>query len=259
MRNLPKASRPGPWVAFMNAIELVNVTKVYRRYARRKQFATLKSALLKGSLIQDLQPDEKFPGPAGRVVQRAGGKDLRHHRPQRIRQEHGAEAGGRHYQADDRHREGERPHFGADRAGRRLPSGNLRPRERLHQRHHARPVEARGGQALRRDRRVRRAAAVHRRAGEDLLVRHVYAPRALPWPFTSIPTCCWWTKCWPWATKASRTSASTSSASSSAGARPFCSSRIRSASSSASATRRCGSTAAKCAARATRSGSWAPI
>jgi ABC-type polysaccharide/polyol phosphate transport system ATPase subunit len=45
----------------MNAIELVNVTKVYRRYGRRKQFATLKSALLKGSLIQDLQPDEKFP------------------------------------------------------------------------------------------------------------------------------------------------------------------------------------------------------
>jgi ABC-type polysaccharide/polyol phosphate transport system ATPase subunit len=45
----------------MNAIELTNVTKVYRRYARKKQFATLKSALLKGSLIQDLQPDEKFP------------------------------------------------------------------------------------------------------------------------------------------------------------------------------------------------------
>src|SRR3954463_9051846 len=49
----------------MNAIELVNVTKVYRRYARRKQFATLKSALLKGSLIQDLQPDEKFPALQG--------------------------------------------------------------------------------------------------------------------------------------------------------------------------------------------------
>jgi len=42
----------------MTAIELINVTKVYRRYARKKQFATLKSALLKGSLIQDLQPDE---------------------------------------------------------------------------------------------------------------------------------------------------------------------------------------------------------
>ena len=59
----------------MNAIELTNVTKVYRRYARRKQFATLKSALLSGSLIHDLQPDETFPAlkgvsfdvPAGRT------------------------------------------------------------------------------------------------------------------------------------------------------------------------------------------------
>jgi ABC-type polysaccharide/polyol phosphate transport system ATPase subunit len=49
----------------MNAIELTNVTKVYRRYARKKQFATLKSALLKGSLIQDLQPEEKFPALQG--------------------------------------------------------------------------------------------------------------------------------------------------------------------------------------------------
>src|SRR5688572_20749597 len=58
-----------------NAIELTNVTKVYRKYARRKQFATLKSALLSGSLIHDLQPDETFPAlqgvsfdvPAGRT------------------------------------------------------------------------------------------------------------------------------------------------------------------------------------------------
>ncbi|HKY23241.1 MAG TPA: ABC transporter ATP-binding protein [Vicinamibacterales bacterium] len=49
----------------MNAIEVVNVTKIYRRYARRKQFATLKSALLSGSLIQDLQPDETFPALQG--------------------------------------------------------------------------------------------------------------------------------------------------------------------------------------------------
>ena len=49
----------------MTAIELVNVTKVYRKYARRKQFATLKSALLKGSLIQDLQPEETFPALQG--------------------------------------------------------------------------------------------------------------------------------------------------------------------------------------------------
>jgi ABC-type polysaccharide/polyol phosphate transport system ATPase subunit len=48
-----------------NAIEVVNVAKVYRRYARRKQFATLKSALLKGSLIRDLQPDETFPALRG--------------------------------------------------------------------------------------------------------------------------------------------------------------------------------------------------
>ena len=49
----------------MNAIEAVNVTKVYRRYARKKQFATLKSALLKGSLIRDLQADETFPALRG--------------------------------------------------------------------------------------------------------------------------------------------------------------------------------------------------
>jgi ABC-type polysaccharide/polyol phosphate transport system ATPase subunit len=47
------------------AIEVVNVSKVYRKYARKKQFATLKSALLKGSLIRDLQPDETFPALRG--------------------------------------------------------------------------------------------------------------------------------------------------------------------------------------------------
>jgi ABC-type polysaccharide/polyol phosphate transport system ATPase subunit len=47
------------------AIDVVNVSKVYRRYARRKQFATLKSALLDGSLIGDLKPDETFPALRG--------------------------------------------------------------------------------------------------------------------------------------------------------------------------------------------------
>ena len=42
------------------AIEVTNVSKVYRRYARRRQFATLKSALLDGSLVGDLKPDETF-------------------------------------------------------------------------------------------------------------------------------------------------------------------------------------------------------
>ncbi len=43
----------------MTAIELVNVSKVYRRYGRR-QFATLKSALLQRSLLRDLRPSETF-------------------------------------------------------------------------------------------------------------------------------------------------------------------------------------------------------
>src|ERR1017187_2723211 len=41
------------------AIELVDVTKVYRRYGGR-QFATLKSALLQRTVIRDLNPKEQF-------------------------------------------------------------------------------------------------------------------------------------------------------------------------------------------------------
>ena len=44
----------------MNAIEVRNVSKVYRRYGRRRQFATLKSAILSGSFVQDLRADETF-------------------------------------------------------------------------------------------------------------------------------------------------------------------------------------------------------
>jgi ABC-type polysaccharide/polyol phosphate transport system ATPase subunit len=44
----------------MNAIEVAHVSKIYRRYAQRKQFATLKSALLSRSLISDLKPDQTF-------------------------------------------------------------------------------------------------------------------------------------------------------------------------------------------------------
>ena len=60
----------------MNAIELTNVSKIYRRYSHRRQFATLKSALLSRSLVRDLNPDETFPAveevtvtvPAGRTL-----------------------------------------------------------------------------------------------------------------------------------------------------------------------------------------------
>jgi ABC-type polysaccharide/polyol phosphate transport system ATPase subunit len=60
----------------MNAIEVVNASKVYRRYSGRRQFATLKSALLSRSLIRHLSPDETFAAlsdvslevPAGRTL-----------------------------------------------------------------------------------------------------------------------------------------------------------------------------------------------
>jgi homopolymeric O-antigen transport system ATP-binding protein len=42
------------------AIDLVNVSKVYRRYGG-KQFSTLKSALLQRSIMRDFQPGETFP------------------------------------------------------------------------------------------------------------------------------------------------------------------------------------------------------
>jgi lipopolysaccharide transport system ATP-binding protein len=44
----------------VKAIEVIDVHKVYRRYGRRKHFATLKSALLSGELLRDLKPDESF-------------------------------------------------------------------------------------------------------------------------------------------------------------------------------------------------------
>jgi ABC-type polysaccharide/polyol phosphate transport system ATPase subunit len=43
-----------------HAIEVARVTKAYRRFAHQKQFATLKSALLTGSLIKHLRPEETF-------------------------------------------------------------------------------------------------------------------------------------------------------------------------------------------------------
>lgn len=60
----------------MNAIEVRALRKVYRRYSRRKQFSTLKSALLSGSVQRDLAPGDGFEAlkgvtfhvPAGRSV-----------------------------------------------------------------------------------------------------------------------------------------------------------------------------------------------
>ncbi|MGH9408142.1 MAG: ABC transporter ATP-binding protein, partial [Vicinamibacterales bacterium] len=49
-----RSSNAGP------AIEVSRASKIYRRYSHRKQFATLKSALLSRSLITTLRPDETF-------------------------------------------------------------------------------------------------------------------------------------------------------------------------------------------------------
>jgi ABC-type polysaccharide/polyol phosphate transport system ATPase subunit len=46
------------------AIELTNVTKIYRRYGGR-HFATLKSALLQRSILRDLRPNETFSALQG--------------------------------------------------------------------------------------------------------------------------------------------------------------------------------------------------
>jgi ABC-type polysaccharide/polyol phosphate transport system ATPase subunit len=55
-RGAPAGSQEGSGVA----IQVREVHKLYRRYSRRKQFATLKSALLSGSVLKDLRPDAVF-------------------------------------------------------------------------------------------------------------------------------------------------------------------------------------------------------
>jgi ABC-type polysaccharide/polyol phosphate transport system ATPase subunit len=48
-----------------NAIEVRDVRKVYRRYGRKRHFGTLKSALLSGSLLRDLRPENSFEALGG--------------------------------------------------------------------------------------------------------------------------------------------------------------------------------------------------
>jgi ABC-type polysaccharide/polyol phosphate transport system ATPase subunit len=47
------------------AIQVRDVRKIYRRYGRRRQFATLKSAFLSGRVLRDLRPDETFEALKG--------------------------------------------------------------------------------------------------------------------------------------------------------------------------------------------------
>jgi ABC-type polysaccharide/polyol phosphate transport system ATPase subunit len=58
----------------VNAIEVRDVHKVYRRYGRRKSFGTLKSALLSGGLLRNLRPDDTFEALKGVTFDVAAGK-----------------------------------------------------------------------------------------------------------------------------------------------------------------------------------------
>ena len=69
-RATPTGSQHRPGVA----IQVREVHKLYRRYSRRKQFATLKSALLSGSVLKDLRPDAVFEALKGVSFEVAKGK-----------------------------------------------------------------------------------------------------------------------------------------------------------------------------------------
>ena len=58
------------------SITITNVSKLYRKYAYRSQFSTLKSALLKGSLASELKPEEVFHAVNGVSLNVAKGSTL---------------------------------------------------------------------------------------------------------------------------------------------------------------------------------------
>ena len=153
----PPARHPGGGsVSASPAIVARDLAKVYRRFLHQNQFRTLKSALLTGSLLSDLTPDQTFTAldgvsfevPKGStfgvIGENGSGKSTLLKllagitKPTRG---HASTVDGPHL----------RPH----RARRRLPPRDQRARERLHQRHHARPQPAGDRGALRRDRGVR--------------------------------------------------------------------------------------------------------
>jgi ABC-type polysaccharide/polyol phosphate transport system ATPase subunit len=64
----------GTTMTSVPAIEVRDVRKTYRRFGRRRQFGTLKSALLTGRLFRDLHPSDSFDALKGVSFDVAAGK-----------------------------------------------------------------------------------------------------------------------------------------------------------------------------------------
>ena len=169
----PARAAPGRGAVMADpAIEVDDVAKRFRLVHERN--STLKATVFSGfrrTVHEDFWAldDVSLRGP--------GGHDLRPHRPQRLGQEHAAQVHGPHLPP--------RPRLHRDR-GRmsallELGAGfhpELSGRENVYLNGSILGLsEQRGRPALRRDRRVRRARAVHRHPGEELLVGHVRAAR----------------------------------------------------------------------------------
>ncbi|CAA9549978.1 MAG: Teichoic acid export ATP-binding protein TagH, partial [uncultured Thermoleophilia bacterium] len=120
-----------------------------------------------------------LPGARRRVVRHPAGRGRRHPGAERLGQVDAAEAAGPDPRAERRHHRDGGADRGAARARRRVPPRVQRRREHLPQRRDLRPA-ARGPRAARGpDHPLRRAGAVRRQPGQDVLERHVRPARVL--------------------------------------------------------------------------------
>ena len=179
-------------------------------------------------------------GAARRLAPRGARRGGRARRPQRLREDDAAPHRLRDHQAD--RRDASPSAAGSARCSSSAPASTPTSPAARTSTSTARSTacsRAARPRADGRDRRVRRARAVHRPAGADVLVRDVHAARLLGRRRTSRPTCCSSTRCSPSATRSSSASASARSPSSSSAAARSCSSRTTRSRSSGSATAPC--------------------
>jgi len=204
-----------------HAIEVSHVTKVYRRYGRRRQFATLKSAIVSGTMVRDLRPEETFPAL----------EDVSFSVTQ-----------GQTYGIVGRNGSGKstalkvvagitKPNAGSVRVEGRV-SALIELGAGFHPEISGRENVFINGIMLGLSKRevARRFDEIVAFAELDDFIdapvktysSGMYMRPASPWRSTWTRTSCWWTRSSPSATRRSRTSVSTSSASSAAVARPCC-------------------------------------